>query len=233
MEGYDNFFNEIHEKNVARIPEEERKKIYTDTCNCIAHNEYKENLEKLLKDGEIVQFCELKMEYTGKYINNLLTHVNPHLVSIKPCYGKREVFVRSLFICYKSHLTTLELFLEQIKKDDREYIISLPKFTGSFLDIFGSPQQCQKLIKVKDYVVTTLNIIKSLYNFSGRLLRSEARSEPTTLISHIKLEVLTLRILRIYLQLRQHEPRKILTQTKARIDKLEESTETPIGVCEN
>ena len=39
MEGYDdNFFNEIHEKNVARIPEEERKKIYTDTCNCIAHN---------------------------------------------------------------------------------------------------------------------------------------------------------------------------------------------------
>lgn len=178
------------------MPVDIADRIYTKNCNCVDLVEAKRLLDTT-ETTNLQAYVKARENYLIKYINSIFVHTSDPLLSDKFCRNKDFVLTNYLRDELGEHLKLLTLILSEVKDKRKTYYRFSPIFAKNLITIFGVTKFFKFAIipdifyKIQDFLTATLKLHEELAE-----LHSPATAE--SLISFLKLEIVTIRLIQSY-----------------------------------
>lgn len=197
------------EVNILPIDISER--LFTQSCDCVKKLNFTQSLNDIQtaqSENNIDNYLKERSIYVYNYINCIFVHTISPLATLSPLTEQNECRKKDFIStnCLKSalfeHLQTITFMQNELEKEQTKkcYII-LPNSVSNLLDIFGCPK-LNRAIELQSYLELVNNFIKTSLLLHEKLLHRSSVAKPNSLLSYLKLEILTLRICTNYRRLK-------------------------------
>ena len=217
----------------AVVPYEIVNRLHTETCDCA-------NLEELrlayqtAKSKSVSEYVSARYNYVCKYINLVFIHTAEPLVDDKPCRRKDFVLTNDLRKALIEHFETLNLITKDLEKDEvsrRPFLIIFPQTAANLLQLFGYPG-LTKSVQVHEYMKLMQRFLSASIQLHEKLVQPYTATNPSSLLSFLKLETLSLRIFQSWSKVKQNGGSNSQPSNQNGPSQLADPSNTSIGTCE-